>query len=159
MLKRVKELENEYNDLLIKYNMASQCVIEFIGREMKLVKEIEKLRTKSEDQDNYITKRHQEIQLLKKEKQDLIEVASQNEKMQDELQKKVLKVFDSPDPETPKEGLPNSSMIVQLQNKNHEVEVSMADSLKKIDYLNHIVHSQSHKIKELVEEVREKETK
>lgn len=96
---------------------------------------------------------------MKKEKQDLIEVASQNEKMQDELQKKVLKVFDSPDPETPKEGLPNSSMIVQLQNKNHEVEVSMADSLKKIDYLNHIVHSQSHKIKELVEEVREKETK
>jgi len=52
VLKRVKELENEYNDLLIKYNMASQCVIEFIGREMKLVKEIEKLRTKSEDQDN-----------------------------------------------------------------------------------------------------------
>jgi len=139
--------------------MASQCVIEFIGREMKLVKEIEKLRTKSEDQDNYITKRHQEIQQLKKDKQELIEVASQNEKMQDELQKKVLKVFDSPDPETPKEGLPNSSMIVQLQNKNHEVEVSMADSLKKIDYLNHIVSSQSHKIKELVEEVREKETK
>jgi len=52
VLKRVKELENEYNDLLIKYNMASQCVIEFIGREMKLVKEIEKLMTKSEDQDN-----------------------------------------------------------------------------------------------------------
>lgn len=96
---------------------------------------------------------------MKKDKQELIEVASQNEKMQDELQKKVLKVFDSPDPETPKEGLPNSSMIVQLQNKNHEVEVSMADSLKKIDYLNHIVSSQSHKIKELVEEVREKETK
>jgi hypothetical protein len=53
--------------------------------------------------------------------------------MQDELQKKVLKVFDSDEPETPKEGVPNTSMIVQLQNKNHEVEVNMADSLKKID--------------------------
>jgi len=64
---------------------------------------------------------------LKKEKQELIEVASKNEKMQDDLQKKVLKVFDNDLPETPKEGLPNSSMIVQLQNKNHEVEVNMAD--------------------------------
>jgi len=52
VLNRVKELENEYNDLLIKYNMASQCVIEFIGRETKLVHEIDKLRNKVDDQDN-----------------------------------------------------------------------------------------------------------